>query len=71
MTGMAQQFRALAAQLRQEIAELQAIESRVRQLLTEVRNQAEPPWAATPWHPGNLPPSCDPTWRTVGRAFGC
>jgi hypothetical protein len=70
MCSMAQQLRSFAAQQRQEINELMAIESRVRQLLANPQPAANAPWAGTPWNPGNLPPSCDQTWRTVGRAFG-
>jgi uncharacterized protein YukE len=71
MYSMAQHLRTLAQELRDEIAELAAIEARVRQLIAEMRTATAPPWAGTPWHPANLPPSFDSTWRTVGRALGC
>jgi uncharacterized protein YukE len=71
MCSMAQQLRVVAAEVREEIAQLMAIEARVRQLLAEMQQQAAIGMpVATAWHPGNLPPTCDPTWRTVGRSFG-
>jgi len=59
-------LRRLADQLQQEIDQLHVIETKVRAWLA-----ANPPVLGipAPWPPSNLPPTGDPQWRDVQRAF--
>ena len=73
MRSLAQQLRGTAEQTRQEIASLRALESQVRQVIatfSAAGSQGQPPWYGSQWHPGNLPSSTDPAWRSVARSFG-
>jgi hypothetical protein len=56
-------YERMAEALQEELAALKRIEARVRAWL--LLNRAVPP----PWPPSALPPSGDPRWREVQRAF--
>jgi hypothetical protein len=63
----ASDLRQLADQLDVELGQLRAVEDKVRAWFA-----LNPPSAASappPWPPSDLPPTGDPRWRDVQRAF--
>jgi uncharacterized protein YukE len=61
---VAADLRRLADQLQQEIDQLRVVEAKVRAWYV-----ANPPPIPAPWPASNLPPTGDPRWRDVQRAF--
>ena len=72
LTDLSHQLHRLAAEVRAELNFLHSIERKIRQFFDDYvpMPNVDPPWIGTPWHPGNLPGSGDPIWRTLGHSFG-
>jgi len=67
LSGAAAAVRKVSAALRDQIAQLQAVEANVRAWLAAHPPGADP--TPPPWPSTDLPPPGDPRWRQVQQAF--
>lgn len=70
--SLSAQLTGVAAAVESQLSILARIEARVLALFKDYMPAANvvAPWAGTPWSPGRLPTSGDPTWLTVARDLG-